>query len=94
MGFIILITIGAVFGYLTSLLAREETLPETGRYVIVGMAGALTAGLLTAQLSLLSGITVTALAIGALAAIVSLAAMKAVSNIAADNAEDGLADRS
>jgi uncharacterized membrane protein YeaQ/YmgE (transglycosylase-associated protein family) len=78
MGFLILIAVGGVMGWLASIMATGDTGRSIGVNVAVGLIGAVAAGALASRESLLIGLSATAL----LAALVGSIGLLAVFNAA------------
>ena len=72
MGLIVLFAVGAVLAWLASILARADDARSIAINVAVGVLGALAFGVLTAEGSLIAGISPTTLLAGATGASVTL----------------------
>ncbi|ANY18859.1 hypothetical protein A6F68_00324 [Tsuneonella dongtanensis] len=73
MGLIVLLAVGAVLGWLASIVTRSDDARAIVLHVIVGIAGALLFGSLVSSESLLVGISATTLLAAAVGASVLLA---------------------
>lgn len=73
MGFIVLISVGAILGWLASILFRGDDGRSIALNVALGVGGAFAGGALTSQDSLLIGLSATALMAATLGAGVVLA---------------------
>ena len=78
MGFIVLVAVGAIMGWLASILFRSDDNRSIGVNVVLGILGAFVAGALASQDSLLIGLSATAL----LAAMVGAILLAAGFNLA------------
>ena len=72
MGFLVLIAVGSVLGWLASILSRTDDGQGIALNVAVGAAGALVAGMLASSESLLVGLSANALLVAMLGAVVFL----------------------
>lgn len=72
MGLIVLIAVGAIFGWLTSIIMRGDDAREVSVNVAIGTIGALTAGALASSDSLLAGLSAGALMLGLAGAAIAL----------------------
>lgn len=73
MGFVILVVVGGILGWLASIITRSEDRQGILMNVVVGIAGAMLAGILVNRGSILIGISATALLAAFAAALLSLA---------------------
>jgi uncharacterized membrane protein YeaQ/YmgE (transglycosylase-associated protein family) len=74
MGFIVLIAVGAILGWIASILFRGDDGRSIALNIALGMLGAFVAGGLASQDSLLIGLSATALLAATVGALVLLAA--------------------
>ena len=72
MGFLVLIAVGSVLGWLASILSRTDHGPGIALNVAIGAAGALVVGVLASSESLLVGLSANALLLAMVGAIVFL----------------------
>lgn len=78
LGLILLLAFGGVLGWLASIVMRTETQQGVFLNIAVGSAGALAGGLAVAGGGILSGVSVTALLISLLGALILLAVVNLV----------------
>lgn len=74
MGFLVIIAVGGVLGWLASILSRTDHGPGIALNVAIGAAGALFAGMLASSESLLVGLSANALLFAMAGAVVFLGA--------------------
>ncbi len=72
MGFVVLIAVGSVLGWLASILSRTDDGAGVALNVAVGAAGALVVGVLASSESLLVGLSANALLLAMAAAVTFL----------------------
>lgn len=75
MGFIVLIAVGGVLGWLASILTRGDDGRRIAVFLAVGLAGALVAGALASDESLIVGLSASTLLAGLAGSVVSLAVL-------------------
>ena len=75
MGFIVLIAVGGVLGWLASILTRGDDGRSIAVFLAVGLAGALVAGALASDESLIVGLSASTLLAGLAGSVVSLAVL-------------------
>ena len=74
MALILLIVIGALVGWIATVLMRVEVSPAVLRYVGVGVLGALVLGLIANRGSMIDGLRLLAVGGGLLGAVLAIAA--------------------
>jgi uncharacterized membrane protein YeaQ/YmgE (transglycosylase-associated protein family) len=74
MGFLVLIAVGGILGWLASILSRSDDGRGIALNVVLGMIGALVAGAFASSDSLLIGLSATALLLALLGATLVLGA--------------------
>lgn len=75
LGFIVLIAVGGVLSWLASILTRSDDGRSITIFLTVGVAGALLAGWLVSDESLIVGLSATTLLAGLAGSVLSLAAL-------------------
>ncbi|WP_338468619.1 GlsB/YeaQ/YmgE family stress response membrane protein [Novosphingobium sp. ZN18A2] len=78
MGFIVLLVVGGILGWLASIVMRTDAQQGIFLNIVVGVIGALIGGLVVAGGSITSGISVTSLIVSFLGAVVLLAIVNLV----------------
>ena len=77
-GFIVLLVVGGILGWLASIVMRTDAQQGVFLNIIVGIVGALIGGLVVAGGSITNGISVTSLLVSFLGAVILLAIVNLV----------------
>lgn len=72
MGFLVLLAIGGILGWLASIMTHSDDSRSIALNVVIAMAAAIAIGVATSPVSLLFGLTVTALLLSVAGAAVSV----------------------
>lgn len=73
MGFILLVVVGGILGWLASIVTRHDLTADILADVVVGIVGSLVVGLIANGESILGGLSAKALLLALIGSVVSLA---------------------
>lgn len=73
MGFILLVVVGGILGWLASIVTRRDLTTDILADVVVGIVGSLVVGLIANGESILGGLSAKALLLALIGSVVSLA---------------------
>ena len=74
-GYIVLLAVGGVMGWLASILSRRDDIAAVATNVLAGSAGSLAIGIMLSREPLMNGLTATTLLAGTAGAIAVLAGL-------------------